>query len=160
MSVRVKIIEVTEHEPAGVPNLSVHLDELIENLLGNSNIIAIILRRDPQAQNFGPRLLDHVLRRDNVPGRLRHLLALPIENKTVGQDSLVWGAMVGDDAGQQGTVEPAPMLVRPFEVEIVRPPLPSFQDRGVTNARLEPHVKDVSLLFECRPATFRTTRAI
>src|SRR6476646_11172004 len=126
MSVRVKIIEVTEHEPAGVPNLSVNLDELIENLLGNSNIIAIILRGDPQTQDFCPGLFDYILRRNNVSGRLRHLLALPIEHKAVGQDSLVGSAMIGDDAGQQGAVEPASMLIRPFEVEIGRPPLPSF----------------------------------
>ena len=49
----------------------------------NPEIIAIILRRDPQTQDFCARLLDHILRRDDVPRRLGHFLALPIENKTV-----------------------------------------------------------------------------
>src|ERR1043165_3812025 len=113
----------------------------------NSNIIAIILRGDPQTQNFRARLFNHVLRRDDVPGRLGHLLALSIENKTMGQDSLVGCAMVGDDTGEQGTVKPAPMLVRPFEIEIGGPPLPFFQYRSITDTRLEPDIEDISLLL-------------
>ena len=90
MSIRVKIIEVTEHEPAGIPNLSIGLDEMVQNFRRNPKIITIILRRNPQTQDFCARLFDHVLRRDDVPRRLGHLLAGPIEHKAVGQYSLVW----------------------------------------------------------------------
>ena len=90
----------------------------------NPKIIAIVLRRNPQTEDFCAGLFDHILRRDDVPGRLGHLLALPIEDKAVGQNRLVGRAMIGDDAGQQGAVEPASMLIRPFEVQISRPPLP------------------------------------
>ena len=123
---RVKIVEITQQKPAGIPNLSIGLDEMIQDLLGDPKIITIILRCHPQTQDFCARLFDHVLRRDDVAGRLRHLLALPIEHKAMGQNRLVGRAMIGDDAGQQGAVEPASMLIRPFEVEIGRPPLPSL----------------------------------
>src|SRR4029077_11756868 len=105
-------------------------------------------------------MFNHVLRRNNVPCRLRHLLALPIENKPMGQDSLVWRTMIRDHSGQQCTVKPAPMLIRPFEIEIGRPALPLFQYRGITDARLEPDIENISFLLECRPPTLRTGRTL
>ncbi len=109
--VRVEVVEIAQEKATGIPNLSIGFDEMVQDFRRDPKIIAIVLRRDPETQNFCARLFNHVLRRDNVPGRLGHLLALPIEDKTVGQDRLVGRAMIGDDAGQQGTMEPASVLI-------------------------------------------------
>ena len=60
-----------------------------------------------------------------LPADFDIFLPCPSSDKAVGQYRLVGRAMIRDDTGQQGAVEPASMLIRPFEIEIGRPPFPS-----------------------------------
>src|SRR5262249_24788448 len=93
-------------------------------------------------------LLDHILRRHDVPRRLGHFLALSVQHKPMRQDGHIRRAMVGDYAGQQGAVKPAAVLIRAFEIQIGRPPLARFQYRGIAHTGLEPDIQDVSLLLK------------
>src|SRR5262249_36587275 len=100
----------------------------------DAHVVSIILRRDPEAKNFCAGLLDDILWRHDVAGRFRHLFALPVQHEPVGQYSLVGSTPIGDDARQQGAVEPSPMLIGAFEEEIGRPPLAGLEPPSVTDA--------------------------
>jgi hypothetical protein len=93
-------------------------------------------------------LLDHVLRRDHIAGRLRHFSALAVEDKTVREHGVIRRAVVGRDTGQQGAMKPAAMLIRSFEVQGRGPPLSRFQHSRITHARFEPDVENIFFFFK------------
>ena len=63
----------------------------------------------------------HVLRRDDVAQRLRHLAALLVEREAVGQHAVVGRAAARAAALEQRGMEPAAMLVGALEIEVGRP---------------------------------------
>ncbi len=75
------------------------------------------------------------------------------------QHGPVGRAAVGDDAGQQRAVEPAPVLVRAFQVQIGGPPLARLEHRGIAHPGFEPDVEDVALFLEIASAAVRAGRS-
>ena len=104
-----------------------------------------------------PAVLDDALRRDDVADRFRHLAPVLVEHEAVGQYRVVGRAAARAAALQQRGVEPAAMLVGPFEIHdlvaaAVAQPADAgeagklfgiLQREGVGRARVEPDVEDV-----------------
>jgi len=57
---------------------------------------------------------------DDVAQRLAHFAPLLVQDKAVGEDGLIGGLAVGSHAGEQAGLEPPPVLVRAFQVQIDR----------------------------------------
>ncbi len=58
-----------EHPADRVAQLAIGLDEGLQDLRADAQIVRIVGRRHPQAQDVGAGFLDHVLRRDHVADR-------------------------------------------------------------------------------------------
>ena len=118
---------------------------------------AVVGGAHPHAQDVGAGLLDHVLRRDGVAERLRHLAAVLVEHEAVGQHHVERRAAARAAAFQQRGMEPAAMLVGAFEIHHrvgaavdlaldageLREMHRVFQHEGVRRAGIEPDVADV-----------------
>jgi hypothetical protein len=95
-------------------------------------------------QDVGAVLLDHLVRRDDVAERLRHLLGVLVEDEPVRQHLAVRRLAGGRDRGDQRTSNQPAMLIHRFDVEIGRPPEAAFvQHRVVRAPGVEPHVENV-----------------
>ena len=57
---------------------------------------------------------------DHIAERLRHRPALAVHDKPVGQDGLERGLVFQRDRGDQRDLEPAAMLIGPFQVHVRR----------------------------------------
>src|SRR3989442_1546336 len=162
---RIVISQVAQEKPSCIAYFPITLSKLSQNRLGYPDIFLIVLTGHPEAQDLRAILLDDFLWRHDVAGRFRHLVAFAVEHEAVREHGLVRRAPVGGDAGQQGAVEPAAVLVGAFQVEIRRPPFlpgrlaPRLEDRRVAHAGLEPDVQDVALFVEVAPAALRAGRA-
>ena len=77
---------------------------------------AVIRRADPQAQNVGAEVVDHLLRRDHIAERLRHFAALLVEREAVRENGVIGRAVARAAAFEQRGMEPAAMLVRAFKI--------------------------------------------
>ena len=143
--------ERAQHPAQRVAQLAVGLDEGLEDLRPDAQVVGVVRRRDPQPEDVGARLLDHVLRRGDVAERLRHLLALLVEDEAVGQDDVEGRPAAGAAALDQRRMEPAPVLVRALEIHHrVGPALEpaarlevvaDLEREGVRRARVEPDVE-------------------
>ena len=131
------------------------LHHALEDLVRDGEFARVVGRGHPQADDLGAHFAAHVLRRHGVAQRLGHLLALAIDHKSVRQHGFIGRAPVRRDPGQQRAVEPAAVLVGPFEIEIRRPPLSGLEHRGKAHAGLEPDVQNIPLFFKYRPSAFR-----
>lgn len=89
-------------------------------------------------------------KRDLDARRFRHLAPCPIEDEPMRQDGLIRRTVIRDDTGQQGAMEPAAMLVGPFQIQLGRPPLARLQHRGITHTGLKPYVENILFLLELR----------
>ena len=108
--------EVAEHPADRVAQLAIGLDGGLEDLRADAHVVGIVRRAHPQAQDVGAGLLHHVLRRDRVAERLRHLAALLVEHEAVGQHHVEGRDAARAAALQQRGMEPAAMLVGAFEI--------------------------------------------
>ena len=108
--------ERAEHPAHRVAQLAIGFDEGLQDFRADAQIVGVIGRRDPQAQDVGAGILDDLLRRDDVAERLRHLLALLVQHEAVRQHDVVGRAAARAAAFQQRGMEPAAMLVRAFEI--------------------------------------------
>ena len=108
--------ERPQHPADGVAQLAVGLDEGVDDLLADAQIVGIVRRRDPQPQDVGAGLFDHVLRRDHVAERLAHLLAVRIEHEAVRQHHVEGRASARAAAFEQRGMKPAAMLVRSLQI--------------------------------------------
>ena len=81
--VLVEMRQRAEHPAHGVAQLAIGIGRGLENLRPDAQIVGIVGGAHPHAQDIGAGLLDHVLRRGDVAGRLRHLAALLVEHEAV-----------------------------------------------------------------------------
>ena len=156
--VRVEITEVTQEKTDGVTDLTVGVGELAQDVVGNLDVVAIVLRGHPKAQDLGPVLFDDLLGRDDVADALGHLLALAVHDETVGQDALEGRRPPGAHRGEQAGLKPAAMLVAALQIEISRRGqfLALLEHRGEAHPGVEPDVQDVALLVELAAAAGAT----
>src|SRR5262249_5858228 len=148
--------EVAQEKARRVAEPAVGVDLLAEDLVRDALIFAVVLGRDPEAQELSALLLDDVLRLDGVPETLRHLAARAIEREAVGQHDVVRRLAGDGDAGEERAVEPAAMLVAALEVEVgMAAQLRALiHDGGPADARVEPDVEDVRLAAKARAPAF------
>ncbi len=66
---RLEISKIAEEKAAGVANAPVCFAQPLQNVGRDANIVAIVLRRHPQAQDFRAVLLDDLFRGDHIPER-------------------------------------------------------------------------------------------
>ena len=149
---RVEVVEIAEEEACRVPDAAVGLDELPQDLLRDAHVLAVVLGGHPEPEELRAMASDHLLRRDHVPERFRHLAAHAVEHEPVGDDGLVRRATRHRDTAQKGAVEPTAVLVAALEIDVRVPaelgtPL---EDGLPARPRIEPDVEHVGLATELR----------
>ena len=87
-SLRFQCARLPSSQRMRVAELAVAVDGGVDDLLADAEIVGVVGRGDPEAQDVGAVLLDDVLRGDGVAERLAHLAALAVEGEAVGQDRL------------------------------------------------------------------------
>ena len=144
-----EIVQVAQQEAQRVAQAPINVGVVLDDVGAEAQVLGIVRTHHPQAQDVGPVFLDHILGRDDVTQGLGHLLAVLAHDKAVGQHGFVRGPSPGGTGFQERGMEPAAMLVRPFQVEGRRPFQIGalFEDEGVGGPRFEPHVKDIHHLF-------------
>ncbi len=149
--------EVAEQPADGVAQLAVGLDRGLEDFRPDPQVVGIVRRAHPHAQDVGAGRLDHVLRRHRVAERLRHLAPVLVEREAVGQHDVERRDAAGAAAFEQRGVKPAAVLVGALEIHhgVVAAVLPAadagegrkalrvLQREGVGRAGVEPDVEDV-----------------
>ncbi len=148
----VEAVEVGEEEAEGVADAAVGVGGALEDFVGDAHFAPVVGGRDPEADDVGAEGLHDVLGPDDVALGFGHFFALGVDGEAVGEDLGVGRPVVDGDAGEQGGLEPAAVLVGAFEVEVRRcaQVCVLFQDAGVGNAGVEPDVQGVrDLLVVC-----------
>ena len=140
-----------------VAQLAIGVGGGLEDFRADALVVPIIARRHPHAQDIGAGLLDHVLRRDGVAERLRHLAAVLVEREAVGDDDVKGRAAARAAGFHQRGMEPAAVLVGAFQIHHrvaaavdlaldageLREMHRVFQHEGVGGAGIEPDVENV-----------------
>ena len=141
----VEIGEVAQQVAQRVAQPAVGIDLMAQDLVADPEIFGVVRAHHPEPEDVGAVALVHLLRRDDVAERLRHLAPLAVDHEAVGEHGVVGRAAAGAAGFEQRAVEPAPVLVRAFEVERGRPHQlrPLLQDEAVGGAALEPDIEDV-----------------
>ena len=111
-----EVHEVAEHPADGVAQLAVGIDRGLDDLGADADIVGVVRRAHPHAQDVGAGLLHHVLRRDRVAERLRHLAPVLVEHEAVRQHHVERRDAARAAAFQQRGMKPAAMLVRAFQI--------------------------------------------
>ena len=150
-----------EHPAQPVAQLAVGVDGRLEDLGPNALVLGVVHARHPQAEDVGARLLDDVLRGDDVAERFRHLAPVLGHREAVGQHRVVGRTPARAARFEQGRVEPAAVLVRALQIEVGRPfqVRPPLQAEGVGGTRIEPHVEDVGYHVPARVVVARPEEA-
>ena len=142
-------MEVANQEPNGVADLAVGLPRHIEE--GEVHLDVIFERQggDPPAADIGSVLLQKFIDIEGITPRLAHLATVFVDHEAMGQDGFVRGHASDTQCGQQRKLEPAAVLVGPFEVQIDGVTNASGPHDGVPGGTgFHPHVKDVIGLLE------------
>ena len=113
----VEMRERAEHPADGVAQLAVGFDRGLEDFRPDAQVVPVVGRADPQPQNVGAGLLDHVLRRDAVASSDFDILRPCSSSMKPWVSTTSNGARprVPQDFEQRG-MEPAAMLVGAFEI--------------------------------------------
>ena len=143
--VRMKAVQIGKHETRGIADAPVGVGDLAENLLGNRHFAAIIGGGDPQPQNIGAVLVKDPVRGHGVAERFRHLAPFGVDEEAVGQHFPVGSAAVHGDGGLERGLEPAPVLIRAFQVEVGRITqlFAPVKHGKMRNAGIEPDVEGI-----------------
>ena len=144
---RIEIRGVREQEAQRVADAAVALDDPLQDLVRDRELAAVVGRRDPQAKHLGAERSRHLLRRNRIALRLRHLAAFAVDREAVGEQRLVGRNAVHHARHEKRRVEPAAVLVGALEVEVggegglvlVR----AAKDGEMGRARVEPDVERV-----------------
>jgi hypothetical protein len=118
---RPEMRERAEHPADGVPEFPVGIDVGLQDFRTDAEILGIVGRNDPQAEDVGTGLLDDLLRRHDVAERLRHLSPVLGHDEAVRQHRIVRRAAARAAAFEERGMEPAAMLIGAFQIEIGRP---------------------------------------
>ena len=116
----VKVAEVAEKVSDRISDLTLGVGHLAKYLIGDLDVVKIILTGNPEAQYLGTVLFDYRLGRHYSAHRCGHLLAFAVDYIAVGQNTFVRGASPSAHRSEQGTVKPAAVLITAFKVEIGR----------------------------------------
>ena len=138
-------MQVAQQEAHRVAHAPVGIGHALEDLVRAAHLAGVVGGRHPQAQHVGAEIGHDLVGRDDIAQRLGHLAALLVHGEPVGQHALVGRALVHGLGHQQRTVEPAAMLVRPFQVHLHRcGDLRALLAHAFeAHARIGPHVHDV-----------------
>src|SRR6476660_10521671 len=109
-----EVRQTAEHPAYGIAQLAVCFDRGLENFRTDAQVVGIIRRTHPHAQDIGAGLTNHVLWRGHVAERLRHLATLLVEHETVRQHHIEWSAAARAAGFEERRVEPAAMLITAF----------------------------------------------
>ena len=147
----IKVCDISEDISRGISNLEIHLGKLLEDLLGNSYIDAVIGRSNPESQYICAILLNYIEGIDSVAERFGHLLALSVDDPAVSKDILIGSALslCGNSRKERG-LEPASVLVCALEVEVCGPVVivVSVKYDKVCGTAVEPAVQSIYFLGE------------
>ncbi len=149
----VKVAGVGQQKAQRVADAAVGVHDAGQDLVVDTQVARVVGGGHPQADDFGAHLAGDVLRRHGVAQRLGHLLALAVHGEAVGQQAAV-GRAAKDGAGQQQRrVEPAAVLIVPFQVQVglgavvmVVAGVRAAQHVPEGGAGVEPHFQNVGAL--------------
>ena len=121
----------------------------LDDLLSDPQVVVIVRADDPEPQDIRAVLVHHLLRGHDVAERLRHLAALLIENKAMGQHALVGRTATGGAGLQKRRVEPTAMLVGAFQIQVCRADkvVALLENEGMGRSGIEPDIEDVRHLL-------------
>ncbi len=158
----IEVVQVPEQIPHRVADLPVGLDDARQDLLAEPYFLRVVAHRHPETQDVGAALLDDVLRLDRVAERLGHLASVLGHDEAVREHLAERRAAARAEADHQRALEPAAMLVAPFEIDVRRPRQLGThrKHRLVARPGIEPDVEDVHLALERRAAAGRARQAV
>ena len=141
--------EIAEQKAQRVPQAAIRIHIRLDDIGTDAQILRIVRTHGPEAQDFRARLLDHLLRHDDIAERLRHLAAVLVIDEAMGQDFVERGAAARAACFQKRGLEPAAMLVGAFQIERGRPfeVRALLEHEGVGATGIEPHIEDVADLL-------------
>ena len=123
----VEVVQIAEQVSAGVAHFSVDVRELAQDSGADGHIGGVVHRAHPEPQHISAvgRLLLLVLaplddhhRINDIAEGFAHLSPLLVEGEAMGEYALVGGMAVDGHGGEQGTLEPAAVLIGSFEIEV------------------------------------------
>ncbi len=137
--------EIAQKKARGIADAAIRIRSALQNLVGDAHFIGVVGGRDPQTQHIRAQTLHDLLRRHDVAERFRHLATLIIDREAVREHALVGCTLVQGLGHQERRVEPAAMLIGPFEIQINRARnLRSCRcDALERETRIGPHVHDI-----------------
>ena len=146
----IEISEVAQNIAGRVADLQIVLREMLEHILGDTHILTVVRRGNPQAHNISAVLFENVLRGNAVAERLGHLLALLINDHAMRNDRLIRRLALRCDRGQHRGLEPAAILVIAFQIYVDRSllTLTVFNDCAPGRTGVEPYVHGIGFLVE------------
>ncbi len=145
MHCRVETRQVREQETRRVADASIRVGSAPEDLVGDGHLGTVVGGSDPQTQDVRAECLHHLLWRDHVATRFRHLASIGVHGEPVREHRPVRRATVNACGCEQRGLEPATVLVGAFEVQIggEGQPRAPRQHAGVRDAGVEPHVQGI-----------------
>ena len=149
--------QIAQHPTQRVAQLAIGLDGGFEDFRADALVVPVVGGAGPQPQDIGARLFDHVLGRDHIAKRLRHFVAVLVEDEAVSHDDIERRAATSAAAFKERGLKPAAVLVGAFEIHhevgaaSIRAPdsgetgemLGVFEHEGMSRAGIEPDVEDV-----------------
>ena len=162
VGIGIKAAEVTQHIPGSVPDLQVSLRQLLQDVLGDTHVLGVVRRGNPQAKHICAVVLDDLIGRNSIAQGLVHRAAFAVNSPAMGDDLLIGSHALGGDGGQHGRLEPAAILVAALQIHIGREMqlVPLIHHGGVGGARIEPNVHDIGFLGEVLMAALGAHKAL
>src|SRR3546814_18806685 len=119
--------------------------DLGQYFLADADIVEIISRGDPHAQNVRAAFGDDLQRIDDIAQRFGHFTALLVERKAMGKSGVIRCAAACAAAFEQGGLGPAAMLVGAFEVAVGANPctIACLDSNAVRRASVEPAIENI-----------------
>ena len=160
-SSRIPVIQVAQQEAERVADTAIRFARAVQDLAGDVDVLTVVGRACPQAHDVRARLGHHIVGKDRVAQRLRHLATVAVHDETMREHFAERWLVVGADAREQAGLEPAAVLVRALQVHVggTAQLRPRVQHAGVRDTRLPPHIQDVVLGLELCAATARACGA-
>ena len=150
VGIRVEVVQVTQDIAGGVADFSVYLAELLEDVVGNTDVGMVVGGSNPQTQDVCTEFIGDLRWVDTVAQRFVHCFALCVHYPAVGANCLVRSNALPCNRGQQRGLEPAAVLVSALQVQVSRPSqVWSFhQHCCVAGTGVKPNVHDVGFFSE------------
>ncbi len=148
-----EIEQVGELEAEGVPEEPVGFADVRKNLLGYGNVVAEILRNNPEPNDICPVFIDIRVAGLGlfVDAALGYLVPFLVDNEAVSEHPLVGSSVKCDHSCPQRGLKPAAVLIAALRIKIGRPrraALAALEHRSVAGTGIEPHVERVATTGE------------